>query len=284
MAVAPWLTFPEATLLTARALKRVIPQLAGADEYQVASQTLRPTLVKRTGYTFITAVAPRYNRATCDLSTTGVFVFATPQSVVAVYHRFPVRPEDDAALQALGPSATPPAKLGALMEQLLRCYQRTLAAIAAQATHAERGEGTSARERMLVGRNVGEFHALLQATLKPLSKLGADPALISTDRAASLRLMRDAITTRWHDLRREVGRRHGRPASATLPEPLQRSLNRYLAVGGVVVAFVLAATTFGFGSRHRPLLEQPFLFWFIGTTLVFAVLGVLEFLRRKQLL
>lgn len=282
-----WQGYDRMTPGLLRSLKTILPSFAPADVHTIETRATRPLCLERPGYLFCTLVAPYYNRATREIETAGLYAILTPQQLITILPHGPDE-RDLFDLTRLDAHTAPARQLAHIAERVCLVSQQAGNLLASDVEHlttlSDQERLTVRRERALASRNAADLQGIVDALRQPIGQI-ADRAGAA---AQTLVLAIDVVASRSRDLAALFGpvpfRPSDRQRSRTIPPHLQKTVRRYQTLGTVVLALVLVATTFGFGGRTTPLLEHPLVFWLTGGTLVIAALGMLDYLRQRNVL
>lgn len=283
-----WQGYDRITPALLRTLKTSLPSFAPADVHTIETRATRPQCLKRPGYLFCTLVAPYYNRATREIETAGLYAILTEHQLITILPQGPDE-RDLFDLTRLDAHTAPARQLAHIAERVCLVSQQAGNLLASDVEHLtaltdQEIRLTVRRERALAGRNALDLQGIVDALRQPFGHIAdrdgaAAPALV---------LAIDAVANRSRDLAALFGRAPFRQPALqqihTIPHHVQRAVRQYQTLGAIVLVLVLVATTFGFGGRTTPLLEHPLVFWLMGGTLVIAALGMLDYLRQRNVL
>lgn len=283
-----WQGYDRMTPALLRTLKTMLPSFAPADAHTVGTRATRPQFTERSGYVFCTLVAPYYNRATREIETRGLYAILTEQRLITILPQGPDE-RDLFDLHRLDGHTAPATQLANVAERVCQVGQQAFNLLATDVEHliTTTNNGTRLtvqRERALASRNAADLQGILDSLRKPIAKI-ADRAGAA---AQPVTLAIAAAANRCRDFAAQFGptpfRQPALRRERIVPASLQKTMRLYQTLGAVVLTLVLVATTFGFAGKTRPLLEHPLLFWLLGGTLVIASLGMLDYLRKRNVL
>ncbi len=283
-----WQGYDRITPALLRTLKTNLPSFAPADIHTIETRATRPQCLERPGYLFCTLVAPAYNRATREIETRGLYAILTERQLITLLPQGPDE-RDLFDLTRLNAHTAPATQLAHIAERVCLVSQHAFNLLASDVEHLtvltdQEMRLTVRRERALASRNASDLQGILDSLRQPIGRI-ADRAGAAVQ---TIVLAIDAVANRSRDLAALFGPVPFRQPTLrrihTVPPHLQKTVRRYQTLGAIVVVLVLVATTFGFGSMTTPLLEHPLAFWLLGGTLVIAALGMLDYLRQRNVL